>query len=106
AHHRGRAPRHRPGDEATGRGARPALVASHARRGLLLVTEPGAGTGPSPDVVEAMTGVLLGAGVPEADVAEAARLGHLPLMVVEHLVLPDAADHDLEAVVEATGLSA
>lgn len=44
-------------------------------------------------------------GVPDAEIAEAEANGHLPLMVVEHMVLARSADHDLDAVVSATGLS-
>jgi len=65
-----------------------------------------AGPALSPSLVANMSGLLRNAGVPEDQVADAGRHGHLPLLVVENLVLPEPADHDLATVVEATGLSA
>lgn len=56
-------------------------------------------------VVTAMSDLLRSVGVPEDDIADAEGSGHLPLLVLEHLVLAESSDHDLAAVSAATGLS-
>ncbi len=49
--------------------------------------------------------VLRRAGAPERDIAEAAAHGHLQLLLIEQLVLPETGAADLDGVAEATGLS-
>ena len=52
----------------------------------------------------ALRGTLLGLGCTADELARAEREGTLPLLAVERLIVPDAPVHDLDAVVERTGL--
>jgi adenylate cyclase len=52
-----------------------------------------------------MVELLRDVGVDEGELAEADRRGHLPLLVVEHLVLAEPATHDLDGMADATGLT-
>ncbi|MEO6989014.1 MAG: hypothetical protein ABI239_10260, partial [Aquihabitans sp.] len=49
--------------------------------------------------------LLRSAGTPERDIAEAAAHGHLQLLLIEQLVLPETGAADLDGVAEASGLS-
>ncbi len=63
------------------------------------------GAGPfGPSAVGAMADLLRASGVSEAEVADADRNGHLALLVIERLVLPDPANHDLGDMAGATAL--
>ena len=53
-----------------------------------------------------MTHLLHSAGVGDEEIAEARRNRHLELLAIEHLVVPESADHTLDDVVAETGLSA
>ncbi len=50
--------------------------------------------------------LLRSAGVDDAAIADARRHGHLELLAIEHLVVPESAEHDLTEVAEAAGLPA
>ncbi|HET9611091.1 MAG TPA: adenylate/guanylate cyclase domain-containing protein [Acidimicrobiales bacterium] len=52
----------------------------------------------------ALRGTLLGLGCTADELARAEREGTLPLLAVERLIVPDVPVHDLDAVVERTGL--
>jgi adenylate cyclase len=53
-----------------------------------------------------MTELLRAVGVEDEEIAEARSHHHLELLAIEHLVVPEATVHDIDAVVESTGLSA
>lgn len=54
---------------------------------------------------DAVSDLLASAGVSPAEIAEARSHRHLELLAIEHLVLPEAAEHDLSEIADATGLS-
>ena len=54
---------------------------------------------------EGMRALLASAGIEEAAIVAAQGLGHLELLAIERLVLPDPPKHDLGEVAEATGLA-
>ncbi|HEX2577626.1 MAG TPA: adenylate/guanylate cyclase domain-containing protein [Aquihabitans sp.] len=54
---------------------------------------------------DAMSELLESVGVDAEEIAEARSHRHLELLAIEHLVMPEAADHDIEEIAAATGLS-
>ncbi|MGI8710411.1 MAG: adenylate/guanylate cyclase domain-containing protein [Acidimicrobiales bacterium] len=60
--------------------------------------------GRPPDAGE-MAQLLRAVGVGDADIASARAHGHLELLALEHLVVPEVADRDVTDVEAATGLS-
>jgi len=54
---------------------------------------------------DAMSELLASAGVSRGEIAEARSHRHLELLALEHLVLPEPADHDITEIAEATGLA-
>lgn len=52
-----------------------------------------------------MAELLRSTGAPERDIVEAAAHGHLPLLLIEQLVLPETGAADLEGVAAASGMS-
>jgi adenylate cyclase len=71
--------------------------------------DPATGGGaPSPAVMldgDALVELLLAAGVTEEEIAEARAHRHLELLAIEHLVLPEPAEHDLAEIAALTSLS-
>jgi len=53
-----------------------------------------------------MTLLLRLAGVDDEEIEQARRDGHLELMAIERLVLPDASEHDIDEIVAETGMTA
>jgi adenylate cyclase len=53
-----------------------------------------------------MTELLRAVGVEDDEIDEARSHRHLELLAIEHLVVPEATVHDIDAVVAATGLTA
>lgn len=52
-----------------------------------------------------MAELLRSTGAPERDIVEAAAHGHLPLLLIEQLVLPETGAADLDGVATASGMS-
>ena len=72
--------------------------------------DPGSGASAEHDVPApvddvSLDAVLRRAGADEQDIEEAAAHGHLQLLLIEQLVLPETGAADLDGVAEATGLS-
>ena len=53
-----------------------------------------------------MTDLLRAAGMPDEEIERAHAHRHLELLAIEHLVIPEPAEHDLADIAAATGLSA
>ncbi len=53
---------------------------------------------------DAMSELLLASGLTDAEIEEARQHRQLELLAIEHLVLPEQADHDLTDMAQATGL--
>jgi len=54
---------------------------------------------------DAMSTLLTSFGVSAGEISNARAHRHLELLAIEHLVLPEAVEHDLTDIAEATGLS-
>ena len=54
---------------------------------------------------ESVGELLRSAGVSPEDITDAREHRHLELLAIEHLVLPESADHDIDQIAELTGLS-
>jgi adenylate cyclase len=54
--------------------------------------------------LNAMSALLRSVGIGADEIVEAREHGHLELLAIEHLVLPEAAEHDLTEIAEATAL--
>ncbi len=54
--------------------------------------------------LNAMSALLRSVGIGPQEIEEAREHGHLELLAIEHLVLPEAAEHDLTEIAEATSL--
>jgi adenylate cyclase len=55
--------------------------------------------------LNAMSALLRSVGIGADEIDEAREHGHLELLAIEHLVLPEAAEHDLTEIAEATALA-
>ena len=55
--------------------------------------------------LNAMSALLRSVGLGPEEIDDAREHGHLELLAIEHLVLPEAAEHDLTEVAEATALA-
>lgn len=66
-------------------------------------------SGPVPDPAvldaDAMSTLLTSFGVSSAEISDARAHRHLELLAIERLVLPEAVEHDITDIAEATGLS-
>ncbi len=60
--------------------------------------------GPALDAGD-MTELLRAAGMADEEIAKAREDHHLELLAIEHLVIPEVAEYDLEGIAEVSGLS-
>ena len=70
---------------------------------LLDPPDPG-DLGPALDAGD-MTELLRAAGMHDEEIAKAREDHHLELLAIEHLVIPEVAEYDLEGIAEVSGLS-
>lgn len=54
--------------------------------------------------VSAVIDLLRAANLTDGEIAEARKHGHLELLAIEHVVMPDQPEHDIDEVAEAAGL--